>query len=132
MPYCLRCERLGATCYGYSEDLPGRPEEIFELTGDEVSRLLAVTNEAIEKQANIYATAAQQRSSGEEDTLDESRTPKRSKTSIRSRWETISPTVSEGREASLKYRGFGKEAWLEMGGMSRGAKNSWIYRRSSD
>ena len=135
MPHCLRCERLGATCYGYSEDLPGTPEEMSERTGDAVSRLLAETNEAIKKQSNLYAKAAQQRSSGEEDTLDEPssktsrlsrhdtldepRTPKRSETDRRSRWETISPTVSEEREDSLKYGGIGKEAWLEMGGMSR-------------
>jgi hypothetical protein len=173
MPHCLRCERLGATCYGYSEDLPRTPEEMSERTGDAVSRLRAVTNEAIEKQANLYATAAQQRSSGEEDTLDEPRTPKRSKTSRRSRqdtldeptipkrskdgrrsredtldepwtpkhsetdrrsrWETISPTVSEEREDSLKYGGIGKEAWLEMGGMSRsgGPRTPKNYSRYS-
>ena len=192
MPHCLRCEKLGATCYGYSEDLPGTPEEMSDRTGDAVSRLLAVTNGAIEKQANLYATVTQQRSSGEEDTLDEPRTPKRSNTSRRSRqdtlydptiprrsktgrrsredtpskprtlkgsntsgwcreedtlneprtpkrlearrsrWETISFTVSEGREDSLKYGGIGKEAWLEMGGMSRSRglrapRNPWRH-----
>lgn len=196
MPHCLRCERLGATCYGYSEDLPGTSEEMAERTGDAVSRQKGGTDTSEEeksfkmkqrrrqlkdfqreKLSNLHTgdgphdywaldelkTPKRSKTSrrSRQDTKDEPKTPKRSETGRRSRqdtkdeprtpkrsgtgrrsgegtlndprtpkrsetdrwgrWEIINSPVSEEREDSLKYGGIGKEAWLKMGGMSRGA-----------